>query len=45
MGNMFLSALTFNQNISSWNVVKIIPKPPTSFSTSSALTGANSPVW
>ena len=42
---MFNSATVFNQNISGWNVVKVTLKPPTNFSTSSALTVANSPVW
>jgi surface protein len=45
MNNMFLSASTFNQNIGSWNVNKVTTKPPTGFSTSSALTVANSPYW
>ena len=45
MNNMFFGASVFNQNISSWNVVKVTQKPPSSFSTSSALTVANSPVW
>ena len=45
MSGMFQSATVFNQNISGWNVVKVTLKPPTNFSTSSALTVANSPVW
>jgi surface protein len=45
MNSMFRGATVFNQNISSWNVVKVTQKPPSSFSTSSALTVANSPVW
>jgi surface protein len=43
MSGMFNGALAFNQNISSWNVSKVTLKPPTSFSTGSALT--NSPAY
>jgi surface protein len=45
MINMFYGATAFNQNISGWNVTKVTPKPPTNFSTSSALTAQNSPSW
>jgi len=45
MIGMFNGATNFNQNISSWNVNKVTTKPPTNFSTDSALTIANSPVW
>jgi surface protein len=42
MSNMFQNATIFNQNISSWNVNRVT-KPPTDFSTGSALT--NSPTY
>jgi len=42
---MFYQAAAFNQNITGWNVAAVITKPPTDFSTSSALTARNSPVW
>ena len=45
MDYMFYGAEVFNQNIRAWVVTKVTPKPPTDFSTSSALTTANSPVW
>jgi len=45
MYNMFLNATAFNQNISGWNVAKVSPRPPPNFSSGSALTLANSPVW
>jgi surface protein len=45
MNYMFAGASAFNQNISGWNVTKVTPKPPTNFSTSSALTAQNSPSW
>jgi surface protein len=45
MASMFYSASVFNQNISSWNVASVIIKPPTNFSTNSALSFGNSPVW
>jgi len=45
MNAMFYQAAAFNQNITGWNVAAVITKPPTDFSTSSALTARNSPVW
>jgi hypothetical protein len=42
---MFYGAVAFNQNISGWNVVNVTPRPPTDFSTGSALTAPNTPVW
>jgi len=45
MNSMFQNATIFNQNISMWNVSVVSPKPPTNFSTGSALTVANSPNW
>jgi len=45
MNYMFAGASAFNQTISGWNVTKVTPKPPTNFSTSSALTIQNSPSW
>ena len=45
MGHMFNLASAFNQNISSWNVNKVVTKPPTNFGTSSALTSTNIPYW
>ena len=44
MINMFRDALAFNQNLSGW-CVSNFQYPPGSFSTSSALTDANKPVW
>jgi len=45
MNYMFNGATAFNQNISAWDVRKVSPKPPTQFSTTSALTAQNIPVW
>jgi surface protein len=45
MSYMFHDATAFNQNISAWNVGAVVPKPPTGFSTNSALTAQNGPVW
>ena len=45
MGYMFYVASSFNQNISNWNVSSVSPKPPSGFSTGSALTLVNSPVF
>jgi surface protein len=45
MNYMFQNATLFNQDISGWVVDNVTPKPPTDFSTGSALTVANSPVW
>jgi surface protein len=43
MNNMFKNATLFNQDISGWVVDNVTPKPPTDFSTGSALTVANTP--
>jgi surface protein len=45
MSGMFYNASAFNQNISAWNVTKVTQKPPTDFSTGSALTAQNTPSW
>jgi len=45
MDFMFYYATVFNQNLNSWNVDNVTPKPPTDFSTGSALTPANNPIW
>jgi surface protein len=45
MNHMFYGATAFNKNISGWNVASVTPKPPTGFSSGSALTAQNSPVW
>jgi hypothetical protein len=45
MDYMFNGATAFNQNISAWNVGAVVTKPPTNFSSNSALTAENSPVW
>ena len=45
MNSMFYNATAFNQNISGWNVANVTPKPPTDFSTGSALTAQNTPGW
>jgi surface protein len=45
MSYMFHDATAFNQNISAWDVGAVVPKPPTGFSTNSALTAQNGPVW
>ncbi len=44
MDSMFSSATVFNQDLSEWCVTSITTTP-TSFSTGSALTSANHPVW
>ena len=44
MREMFRSADAFNQNLSGWCVTNIT-YTPTAFSTDSALTAANHPVW
>jgi surface protein len=43
MDYMFNDATLFNQDISGWNVSSVTPKPPTNFSTGSALTVENTP--
>jgi len=45
MDFMFYNATVFNQDISGWNVSSVSPKPPSDFSTGSALTAANNPAW
>ena len=45
MNSMFQSASLFNQNISGWDVSFVSLKPPTNFSSGSALIAANTPVW
>jgi surface protein len=45
MQSMFGYASAFNQNISAWNVANVSPKPPFYFSTNSALTAQNTPIW
>jgi surface protein len=40
---MFYNATLFNQDISGWVVDNVTPKPPTNFSTGSALTVENTP--
>ena len=44
MSNMFNGASAFNQNISNWCVTNI-PSEPSDFSTNSALSESNKPVW
>jgi hypothetical protein len=44
MNLMFYGATSFNQNLSGWCVTNI-PTEPTDFSTNSALTELNKPVW
>jgi surface protein len=44
MKSMFQNATAFNQNLTKWCVTKITSEP-TDFSTSSALTEANKPIW
>ena len=44
MGSMFMNARSFNQDLTKWCVTSISSEP-TSFSTSSALTEANKPIW
>jgi surface protein len=43
MTSMFQNATLFNQDISGWDVSSVTPKPPTDFSTGSALTVENTP--
>jgi surface protein len=45
MTTMFQNAKVFNQNISSWNVNKVISKPPSDFSTNTLLTPETIPYW
>lgn len=45
MSLMFYGATLFNQDISGWVIDNVTPKPPTDFSTGSALTAENSPIW
>ena len=45
MIGIFNGATIFNQNISSWNVTNVSLKPPTDFSTGSALIIVNTPYW
>ncbi len=44
MDNMFNNATVFNQNLTGWCVTNIVTEP-VNFSTGSALTGGNKPVW
>ena len=44
MDNMFNNATVFNQNLTGWCVTNIVSEP-VNFSTGSALTGGNKPVW
>ena len=44
MSNMFQEASSFNQDISGWCVTNI-PSEPSDFSTNSALSESNKPVW
>jgi hypothetical protein len=44
MISMFQDATVFNKDLSGWCVTNITSEP-TNFSTSSALTNANKPVW
>jgi surface protein len=37
--------MTFNQNISGWDVSSVTPKPPPNFRTGSPLTDVNTPIW
>jgi len=41
---MFRQATTFNQDLTSWCITNLAAEP-TNFTTSSALTNANKPVW
>jgi hypothetical protein len=43
MNFMFYMATVFNQNISTWNVASVTPKPPSTFSNGSQLTAQTSP--
>jgi surface protein len=45
MNFMFYNATLFDKNISGWNVSSVTSKPPAYFSTGSALTAENSPIW
>jgi surface protein len=45
MSFMFYGTSLLNQNISSWDVTNVTPKPPTFFSTGSALAPEYSPIW
>ena len=45
MAYMFTNASVFNQDISNWIITSVIVKPPTNFSTGSALSAPNSPLW
>jgi surface protein len=46
MNNMFQYASVFNQDLSGWDIsVNLVPRPPSQFSTGSALTSANTPFW
>jgi hypothetical protein len=44
MDSMFLAATAFNQDLSGWCVTNIVSEPA-DFSTGSALTEGNKPVW
>ena len=44
MSEMFDGASVFNQDLTKWCVTNITSEP-TTFSTSSALTQANKPIW
>lgn len=44
MGGMFRDTNIFNQDLTSW-CVSLIPSEPSSFASSSALSGGNKPVW
>jgi len=44
MSSMFYGATAFNQDLTSWCVTNLAAEPEF-FSTSSALTNANKPVW
>jgi len=44
MSEMFLLAYDFNQDLTKWCVSQF-PTMPTDFSTASALTASNHPVW
>jgi len=37
--------MTFNQNISGWDVSSVTPKPPTAFRAGAPLTDVNTPIW
>jgi len=44
MSEMFIRASSFNQDLTKWCVSQF-PTMPSNFSTSSALTASNHPVW